>query len=65
MLLQKNINVVTRCLNLIINEEITGYSCPGYIVAGHLTDNNISELVNHYTPFSLVTSTFPDLHRKM
>lgn len=28
MLLQKNINVLTRFLNLIINEEITRYSCP-------------------------------------
>lgn len=64
MLLQKNNNVLTRFLNLIIKEEITRYSCPRYIVPGHLTDS-ISKLVNHYMLFSLVTSIFSDLHRKM
>lgn len=65
MLLQKNINVLTRLLNLTINEEITRYSCPRYVAPGHLTDNNISKLVNHYRLFSSVTSIFSDLHRKM
>lgn len=65
MLLQKNINVLTRLLNLTINEEITRYSCPRYIVPGHLTGNNISKLVNHYRLLSLATSIFSDLHRKM
>lgn len=65
MLLQKNISVLTRLLNLIINEEITRYSCPRYILSGHLTDNTISKLVNHHMLFSLVTSIFSDLHRKV
>lgn len=65
MLLQKNINVLTKFLNIIINEEITRYSCPRYIVPGHLTDNSISKLFNHYTLFPLVTSVFSDLHGKM
>lgn len=65
MLLQKNINVLIRLLNLIINEEITRYSCPRFIVPGHFTDNNILKLANHYMLFSWVTSIFSDLHRKM